>query len=50
MFTQWEKSVISYIFLVFKFCEKSQFPHSFGQVIQNYAETVPFHKIFTPGN
>ena len=29
--------------------EKEQFPHSFGQFAQNYAETVPFHKISTPG-
>ena len=33
-------------FLVLKFCGKAQFSH----IAQNYAETVTFHKIFTPGN
>ena len=33
-----------------KFCEKAQIPHSLGQIAWNYAETVPFHKISTPGN
>ena len=33
-----------------EFCGKAQFPHSFGWIARNYAETVPFHKIFTPGN
>ena len=37
-------------FLVWKFCEKEQFLHSFGRFAGNYAETVPFHKISTPGN
>ena len=32
------------------FCGKAQFQHSFGQIAQNYAEAVPFHKISTPGN
>ena len=41
---------ISPNFLVWKFCGKAQFSHSFGQFAQNYAETVPFHKISTPGN
>ena len=36
--------------LVWKFCGKIQFPHSFGRFAQNYAETVPFRKISTPGN
>ena len=37
-------------FLVRKFWGKAQFPHSFGRFTQNYAETVPFHKISTLGN
>ena len=37
-------------FLVWKFCGKAQFPHSFWQLARNYAETVPFHKISTTGN
>ena len=37
-------------FLVCKFCEKTQFPHSFGRFAQNYAEDVPFHKISIPEN
>ena len=37
-------------FLVGKFCWKTQFLHSLGQFARNYAETVPFHKIFTPVN
>ena len=41
---------ISPNFLVWKFCGKEQVPHSFGRIVQNYAETVPFHKISTPGN
>ena len=44
------KTVISANFLVWKFCGKVQFLHSFGRIAQNYAETVPFHKISTPGN
>ena len=39
--------VISPNFLVWKFCEKAQFPHSFGEIARNYAETVPFHKFHT---
>ena len=35
---------------MWKFCGKAQFPNSFGQFAQNYAEAVPFHKISTPGN
>ena len=45
---QWfttKNTVISPNFLVWKFCGKAQFPNSFGQIAQNYAETVPFHKI-----
>ena len=42
--------VISTNFLVSEFCGKAQFPHSFGQIVRNYAETDPFHKISTPGN
>ena len=35
---------------MWKFCGKAQFPHDFGQFARNYAETVPFDKISTPGN
>ena len=45
-----ENTVISPNFLVCKFCGKGKFPHNFGQIAQNYAETVPFHKISAPGN
>ena len=41
-------TVISPNFMVWKFCRKTQFPHSFRRIIQNYAETAPFHKISTP--
>ena len=36
--------VISPNFMVWKFCRKAQFPHSFGRIARNYAETVPFRK------
>ena len=39
-----KNTVIPPNFLAWKFCGKAQFPHSFG------SETVPFHKISTPGN
>ena len=42
--------VISSNFLVWKFFEKAQFPHSFGRIARNHAETVPFHNISTPEN
>ena len=29
---------------------KAQFPHSFGRIARNYAETMTFRKISTPGN
>ena len=45
-----KNTVISSDFLVWKFCGKAQFPHSFGQIARNYVETVPFRKISTPGN
>ena len=45
-----KNTVILPNFLVWKFCGKKQFPHSFGQIARNFAETVPFHKISTPGN
>ena len=45
-----KNTVISPNFLAWKFCGKAQFLHSFEQFAQNYAETVPFHKISTPGN
>ena len=41
-----QNTVISPNSLVWKFCGKAQFPHSFGRI----AETVPFHKISIPGN
>ena len=52
-FTNWytvKNAVISPNFLVWKFCRKAQFPHSFRRISWNYAETVPFHKIYAPGN
>ena len=42
--------VISPTFLVWKFCGKAQFLESFGRFAQTYAETVPLHKVSTPGN
>ena len=45
-----KNTVISPDSLVWKFCGKGQFPHSFGRIARNYAETVPFPKISTPGN
>ena len=45
-----KNTVISPDFLVWKFCGKAQFTHSFGRIARNYAETVPFRKICTPGN
>ena len=45
-----KSTVIPPNFLVWKFCGKAQFPHSFGQIARNYAESVPFHKISIPGN
>ena len=45
-----KNAVISPNFLVCKFCGKTQFPHSFGRIDRNYAETVPFYKISTPGD
>ena len=42
--------IISPNFLVWKYCGKAQFPHSFGRIAWNYAETVPFRKISTPEN
>ena len=46
----YEKSVISPNFLVWTFCGKVHFRHSFGRIARNHAETVHFHKISTPGN
>ena len=43
-----KNTVIPPNFLVWKFCGKAQFPHSFGQFTRNYAETVTFYKISTP--
>ena len=33
-----------------KFFGKTEFTHSFWRFAQNYAETVPFHKISKPEN
>ena len=41
---------ISLNFLVWKFCGNAQFPHSFQRIVRKCGETVPFHKISTPGN
>ena len=45
-----KNTVISLNFLGWKFCGKAQFTHSFGRIVPNYGETVPFHKISTPEN
>ena len=45
-----KNTVISPDFLVWKLWRKTQFPHSFWQIPRNYAETMPFRKISTPGN
>ena len=45
-----KNTVISPNFLVWRFCRKEQFPHSFGRLARDYGETVPFHKISTLGN
>ena len=45
-----KNTVISPDFLVWKFCGKAQFPHSFDRIAGNYTETVLFRKISTPGN
>ena len=42
--------VVSPNLLVWTFCGKAQFLHSFGRFVRNYAETVPFNKISTTGN
>ena len=47
---QQKNAVILSNFLAWKLCEKALFPYSFGWITWNYAETVPFHKIPTPGN
>ena len=45
-----KNTVISPNFLVWKFCGKEQFPHNFGQIARNYAETALFHKTSTLGH
>ena len=45
-----KNTVISRAFLMWKFCGKAQFPHSFGLIARNYVETTPFRKISTSGN
>ena len=42
-----KNTVISPNFLVWTFCGKTQFSHSFEWISQNYEETVPFYKIST---
>ena len=37
-----KNTVFSPDFLVWKFCGKVKFPQSFGRIVRNYAETVPF--------
>ena len=46
-----ENTTISYNFLVWKFCEKGTVS-AYCWVIfgRNYAKTVPFHKLYIPGN
>ena len=38
-----KNTIMSPNFLVWEFCGKAQFPHSFGQMTRNYVETMPFH-------
>ena len=45
-----KSTVISPDFLVWRFCGKAQFPHSFGRFARSYVVTVPYCKISTPGN
>ena len=40
-----KNTLISPYFVLWKFCGKAPFPHSFGRFARNYVETVPFHKI-----
>ena len=42
-----KNNLISTNFLVWKFCGKTQFPHSFWRFT---VPVMPFHKISTPGN
>ena len=37
-------------FMIWEFCAKAQFPHSFDRFARNFTETVPLHKISTPEN
>ena len=41
-----KNTIISPNFLAWKFCEKTQFPHSFGRFTRNYAKTVLFPQNF----
>ena len=41
-----KNTAISPNFLMWKFCGKAQFPHSFGLLARNYAETKPFPQNF----
>ena len=40
-----KNTVIAPNFLVWKFCGKAQFPHSFWRFAWKYVETVPLNKI-----
>ena len=54
IFIFWDISIepkttaISPNFLVWEFCGKAQFLHSFVQFARKYGETAPFHKIAIP--
>ena len=41
-----KNTLISPNFMVWKFCGKAQFLHSFGRFARNYAKTVPFHNTY----
>ena len=45
-----QNTLIPLNFLMWRFCGKVQFLHSFGQIAQYYVETVFFPKISIPGN
>ena len=41
-----KNTIVSPDYVVWKFCGKTQFPHSFGRFALNYAEAVPFRKLY----
>ena len=45
-----KNTLITPNFLAWKFCRKGQFKQSVRRIARNYVETVPFHKVSTPGN